>query len=75
MNKQLTGWFPGHIKPVRAGVYERRFGHLIRYARWDGRRWMRSSSSIVFAATEWFGSPMQRALDWRGLALPPKERT
>ena len=39
---KLTSWFPGDVKPVHVGVYERRpsFNTDIRqYSYWDGSAW------------------------------------
>lgn len=72
--QQLTGWFPGHIKPVRPGVYRRRFadgGRL--YARWDGLFWRIAHTKPEAAAKEVSRSPIQSSPDWRGVAKPTKE--
>lgn len=55
-----TPWFPGTVRPVRPGVYERRgvwvsqFGGentaANGYAMWDGLRWCRSQPSALAAA-------------------------
>ena len=43
MSKEMTPWFPPHIKPVRAGVYEVKYvfakitGKM--YATWNGKKW------------------------------------
>ena len=43
MSKQMTDWFPAHIKPVRVGVYEvktKDWNSLTpTYALWDGYCW------------------------------------
>ena len=44
--KQMTPWFPPHIKPVRKGVYEVKFTpkglyESYFYAMWNGKRWSR----------------------------------
>ena len=71
--QQLTGWFPGHIKPVRPGVYPRRMiFDEVRYARWDGL-WKCSAPTPEEAALEQEDSPLQDEPDWCGLANPPKE--
>ena len=38
---KLTRWFPGHIKPVREGVYQQMcgIGLSLGYQKWDGLRW------------------------------------
>jgi len=37
----VTPWFPGSVKPVREGVYERRMGStsMLRYSHWNGAKW------------------------------------
>lgn len=38
--KQRTEWFPGKVKPVRPGVYERHIRTIgVRWSHWDGFRW------------------------------------
>ena len=44
--KQMTPWFPPHIKPCRTGVYEVKFTPKVlhasyMYAMWNGKRWSR----------------------------------
>jgi hypothetical protein len=40
---KYTPWFPGHIKPVRVGVYQQRLSNnpdaCIGYQYWDGGLW------------------------------------
>ena len=69
---KLTPWFPGHIKPVRPGVYEVDMRVCCEFALWDGGRWGWAHSTIKqanrFRATD-------RACQhkkWRGLAEQPK---
>lgn len=70
---KLTPWFPGDVKPVRPGVYERKVVVLRRYySRWTGSRWLTIEDSAQRAAQSNYQS-MYQDLPWRGLAEPPKE--
>lgn len=79
MTKQLTGWFPGQIKPVHPGVYRRRFREsrsgLYVYALWANGFWRVGDYNPNKAAAERRRSIVQDSPDWCGLANPPKERT
>lgn len=67
-----TPWFSAEVRPVRRGVYERRFpSGTIKFAKWDGRKWHTGYGvDPLWAASENnvsgyqcdFGDP-----DWRGL--------
>lgn len=75
MSKKLTPWFPGYVKPVWVGVYQREYGNEndpdIVYCKWDGKAFH------VYAR-----NPYQASINdcessnihnrWRGLAEPPK---
>jgi hypothetical protein len=75
----LTQWFPGSIKPARAGVYERDDSKTDMangnpgYAYFDGKRWRAQSNSVRLAAVRVLDSSHQR-LPWRGLADKPEGR-
>ena len=70
--------FPGHVKPVREGLYKRKWAHGWMWAWWDNTRkvWRMSWSSKRRAVAERIASPHQPgrlrncgdAIDWRGLA-------
>ena len=75
---KLTPWFPGHIKPVRPGVYQTHWLHYTGgcsasaggFSRWTGSRWLDTGPSVEFAAKlRTVGYPDKR---WRGLAEEPK---
>jgi hypothetical protein len=71
---ELTPWFPGDVKPARAGVYERKYGTFYEergYSRWDGRHWYFRNSRINSAAIDPAIS-INQSRQWRGLAHPPK---
>ena len=53
MNK-MTNWFPSHIKPVHAGVYEVRTPNNTgnKYCWWDKHGWRLCSNRIDYAEQE-----------------------
>jgi hypothetical protein len=65
----LTDWFPGSVKPVRKGVYQREYiygkAKLSMYCHWDGKRWL-AGGQIVDGAEHHFPAPNQ-SLRWRGV--------
>jgi hypothetical protein len=63
-----TAWYPGTVKPVRIGFYERIYCTPI-LSFWDGRRWMLSAASRGPIAGEFRASIFQ-TLQWRGLQMP-----
>ncbi len=68
---KLTEWFPGDVKPVRKGVYQRRFGDgCVVFSRWNGRAWMYAHGTIQVAFLETFPTHNTN-LKWRGLAEKP----
>lgn len=72
--QKLTPWFPGHIKPVRPGVYQQMSGSGTRlgYQRWDGERWFSWHATPAGAASAVFAVMGEFQNDpWRGLASDP----
>lgn len=82
MNKKMTPWFPGNVKPVRPGVYNvscRSSGQTGNwYGRFDGNRWYGNWGDSPSDPIMW---PMRRCwkpahegtpTTWRGLAKEPK---
>lgn len=71
---KLTEWFPGHIKPVRPGVYQQlsAVDKTLGYQRWDGANWSSWYSTVEGAAkaTDVAAHPFQND-QWRGLAEKP----
>ena len=65
---KLTQWFPGYVKPVHVGVYERRlrFKTDVYYSRWDGEKWCTLCDTVDEAAHKIFDSAYQN-LPWRGV--------
>lgn len=71
--QKLTPWFPGNVKPVRVGVYERKPTEFTglggKYSFWNGNKWLLSAETIQEAAEEgcWVWSFEQKT-PWRGVA-------
>ena len=66
---KLTPWFPGTVKPVRVGVYERQYS-LMRserlYCHWDGKYWYAWAMTPKQAEKAYTLSALQN-LPWRGV--------
>lgn len=65
MSRQVTKWYPGSIKPIRIGMYERRQLHgqytYIFLSYWNGKKWCR----------KWdHQASLYQSLRWRGRASP-----
>lgn len=59
-----TPWYPAHIKPVRVGMYEIKFGGFVFSGYyWNGEKWMVGENSA-------FALWNQTQLKWRGLTAP-----
>ena len=72
--EKLTEWYPGHIKPVRVGVYQRLYGRVVvGFAYWNGRNWHQGEGHIT-GALSWvkYPTPGLPDLMWRGLAQDPE---
>lgn len=63
---ELTQWFEGSEKPVRTGVYERKFAFGDLYSYWDGYKWHSPTTTLCFA--EQLGISTQQNVPWRGVA-------
>lgn len=63
MPKQVTSWYPGSIKPVRAGVYERIFSNdgSVFLSYWDGLTWCREADHQP---------SLYQQIKWRGRTYP-----
>lgn len=70
MKRTKTPWFPGHIYPVRNGVYERNFDapHRPRphYCKFEDGEWYAFGATVEDAAAETYIVP-NHWLEWRGL--------
>lgn len=70
---KMTPWFPGDVRSVRVGVYERLYNpDWARFCHWNGVFWsvcgLTARIADLVAGTE---SHVQN-LPWRGLAEEPK---
>lgn len=68
---EKTEWFPGSVKPVRSGVYERQYkygkSHIYRFNNWNGQFWGMSSFNPHDAAKFGEEAAPNQSLFWRGL--------
>lgn len=69
-----TGWYSGHQKPVRVGVYERNYGTKVtNYCWWDGKVF--GCAVIGFSAYvnyQQYGASLAQNLEWRGITKESK---
>jgi hypothetical protein len=73
---KTTPWFDGEIKPVRVGVYQRKWDDgSIGYAKWHGEHWGPSydvTNPLAVQQADRSGFGFQTLMPWRGLAEEPK---
>jgi hypothetical protein len=75
---KCTPWFPGTVKPVHVGVYERNmYGKRdpMCYALWDGKKWHAVRASIesaMRAEVSGYQPRTKGAPKWRGLSRKPE---
>lgn len=69
---KLTPWFSGDVKPVRPGVYRRRFRHFLfgmQFCRWDGKHWhvgaKRVRTAAIVNAVSWI--QLDNVTEWQGV--------
>lgn len=78
MDKKLTPWFQGDVKPARVGVYTRDDSDtdcdngLPAYSHWNGSRWGHLCGSKDIAQRNVDYVSAYQSLPWRGLASDPK---
>lgn len=74
MSEKLTPWFPGTVKPVHEGVYQRDYGDPIGtgFSRFDGRKWFLGFNDPEEAAASTIITTHPN-LPWRGLAQDPSK--
>ena len=70
--KELTDWFPGDLKPVRKGVYERR-SIAGRYSFWTGSRWCMGFTYMDEVSGSKAASSFDQGALWRGLTSDPSK--
>jgi hypothetical protein len=63
---KLTKWYPGHIKPVRVGVYQRDYGSYFAYCFWDG--FVFSVGYLELKSFKKDSPSPHQNLRWRGVA-------
>lgn len=70
---KLTPWYPGNVKPVRVGVYERKYPSFFLpvFCKWNGDIWFCGSSDVEFANQDRIPTTLQ-SLPWRGIAKEQK---
>lgn len=79
MNNRLTDatktdWYPGAVKPVRRGLYERWFtgdSYRVRFSYWNGRFWGGWALVAESAMRNRKGESAKQEIPWRGLAKKP----
>ena len=71
---KLTPWFPGTVKPVRVGVYERDFsgtyaGNLpgLHYCYWNGKFWGLYGTNPKIAVWYQDKPSLNQNFPWRGV--------
>jgi hypothetical protein len=67
---KLTPWFPGDVKPVRVGVYERQYFREqleTRYSYWSGYKWSTWAPTPKGALDLWYTVGALQDLPWRGV--------
>lgn len=70
---KLTDWFPGDIKPIRVGIYERRYSESINFSKWNGEYWSFGYYSVDLANERGHYLSQYQNLPWRGLAEDPNK--
>ena len=57
MKQKVTPWYPGTMKPVHIGPYERRYsGHSLTYkCTWTGIEWFFMGRRSIYQALQWRG--------------------
>lgn len=73
---KLTNWIPGNVKPVRVGVYQRKYDQnsiasSTWYCYWNGAFWGVNGETPEDAARAKHIASGAQNLLWRGLAEKP----
>jgi hypothetical protein len=68
---KTTPWIPGFEKPLRVGLYQRRYdgNGNPRWGWWDGDRWMATQVSKELALRFNHCESFYQELQWRGLTV------
>lgn len=71
--RKYTSWFPGSVRPLREGLYQKKLERGTAYSYWDGFYWY--AFTLDKATAIWYherglksGDQLRR--DWRGLSEP-----
>ena len=71
---KLTPWYPGNVKPVRVGIYERDFTgkyyEPVGYTKWTGEHWTASYDDLKTARLCFkyeHDEGRWQSLPWRGV--------
>ena len=70
---KLTPWYPGDVKPVRVGVYQRDYSgttfscHRSQYCYWNGRHWGMYGTTVSSAKRWSYAVSGWQVLPWRGV--------
>ena len=66
---KLTEWFPGHVKPVHEGPYERLWceGESAGYSYWNGSSWGLLADTPTQARRDMRYTTAWQDLPWRGV--------
>jgi hypothetical protein len=64
--KKTTKWYPGDVRPVRDGLYQRKMGDQIFWSKFENGWWRSGGGRKEFAVSSQYSSPYQN-LAWRGL--------
>ena len=68
---KLTPWFPGSVKPVHVGVYQRTWKSLP-FSFWDGRQWLLAGYEKRDAMGHSNIPSSAQSVPWRGLSEKPQ---
>jgi len=71
---KFTPWFPGNVKPVRVGVYQRQYNcpPTNWFCYWDGKLWGCAEKKAKDADPAFMGKSFFPEKPWRGLAEKPE---
>lgn len=69
----LTPWFPGDVKPVHVGMYERDFGWGHAYSYWNGEFWGQYCRTVSVAYASRGKVSFHQQVPWRGLTEPAQQ--
>jgi hypothetical protein len=65
----LTEWYPGDIKPIRIGIYQRKRNGIVIYSFWDGKEWKAGGETIRDALRMKVWIAVYQDAEWRGVVF------